>query len=376
VLNLTGAPLCQFELAEVLAQRGVIEPLAACASDGPLRAWYERAGIPVQIVNQYPIASGLLPSPERDRALEALGRQMRNQWRIDVLFANTLDSVFAVEAASRAGIPTVWSVHESAGPWFYCNLFGSELLDCFAKPYRVIFCCDATRKIYSAWDTAHNFMTLRNAIDAPRLKTAAAGWSRELARQSLDIKDDQVMLLMVGTICSRKGQLDLVRALRRLEPIIAGRVRCFLVGDPVGQYACDVRRAIGRCGKQWEGRITLLPETEDVAQFYRAADVFVCCSRVESYPRVTQEAMALGLPVITTPVYGLAEQVQDGVNGLHHEPGNLDQLAQAITKLVADDGLRKRMSASAPVVLASHGDFDSVVDGYGQVFQEAYLTGL
>jgi glycosyltransferase involved in cell wall biosynthesis len=375
-LNLTGAPLCQFELTEALVQRGVIESVAACASDGALREWYERAGIPVHDVARYSVASGLLPSQKRDAALAEFGRLMRDQWKIDLLFANTLDSVFAVEAASRAGIPIVWSVHESAGPWFYCNLFGSELLDCFAKPYRVVFCCDATRRIYAAWDSAHNFMTLRNAIDAPRLCSAASGWSRQLARQSLDIQDDQVALLMVGTICSRKGQLDLVRTLHRLPPEVAKRVRCFLVGERVGQYSGDVARAIGRCGKDWTGRISLLPETQDVARFYRAADVFVCCSRVESYPRVTQEAMALGLPVITTPVYGLAEQIQDGVNGLHHQPGNLDELAQAITKLVSDDDLRKRMSDASPTVLASRGDFDSVVQGYGQIFREAYLTGF
>ena len=58
----------------------------------------------------------------------------------------------------------------------------------------------------------------------------------------------------------------------------------------------------------------MIPETGDTAAYWQAADVFCCTSRVESYPLVILEAMAAGLPIVTTPVHGIAEQVRPGVN--------------------------------------------------------------
>ena len=60
--------------------------------------------------------------------------------------------------------------------------------------------------------------------------------------------------------------------------------------------------------------MAILPETAEPGRFYQAADVFVCTSRVESFPRVTLEAMAHGLPIVTTPVFGIREQVRPGTS--------------------------------------------------------------
>ena len=93
--------------------------------------------------------------------------------------------------------------------------------------------------------------------------------------------------------------------------------------------------------------MTLVPETADVARYFLAADVFVCTSRVESYPRVILEAMAWGLPIVTTPVFGIREQVREDVNGIFYEPGDVEALAGAIARLVTDNELRARLADNA-----------------------------
>jgi glycosyltransferase involved in cell wall biosynthesis len=55
--------------------------------------------------------------------------------------------------------------------------------------------------------------------------------------------------------------------------------------------------------------------------------VFVCTSRIESFPRVVLEAMAYGLPVVSTRVFGIAEQVGENVNALLYDPGDASRLA-------------------------------------------------
>ena len=117
--------------------------------------------------------------------------------------------------------------------------------------------------------------------------------------------------------------------------------------------------------------MTLVPETAEVAQYFIAADIFICTSRVESYPRVILEAMAWGLPIITTPVFGIREQVRENVNGIFYEPAHVEALAAAITRLVTDDALRARFAANAVPALDALTDFDAMVAQYGRIFVEA-----
>ncbi|HTW95975.1 MAG TPA: glycosyltransferase, partial [Tepidisphaeraceae bacterium] len=377
MLNFTGAPLIQYEVAQALAGRGVIEPVLACVPDGPLRQSYAGFCSDIHILGDHPLAPVLGHPDSYDAAMESLGRRMKDEWKIELLYANTLDTVFAVEAASRVGIPVVWNVHESEGWREYFARYGVLLarrcLENFARPYRVIFGSDATRKVYEAWNSAHNFTTIRNPLSLDRL-CSARSISREEARASLGVDESDIVLLTVGTVCPRKGQLDLVHAIARLPAELRKRVRCYLVGDRPSPYSSEIVSALQNLGDGLAARTTLVPETDDVLRYYRAGDIFVCSSRIECYPRVTQEAMAAGLPIVTTPVFGIAEQVREGINAIFYPPGNVQQLAAALGKILADDSLRRSMADAAPNVLNGQVDFDGVIDQYAQIFQEAFLT--
>src|SRR5262249_24321218 len=122
-------------------------------------------------------------------------------------------------------------------------------------------------------------------------------------------------------------------------------------------------------------RIDIVPESSDVALFYAAADVFVCTSKMESFPRVILEALAARLPIITTPVFGISEQVEDEVSALFYEPGDAAGLAGKISRLIADAELRNKLIANTTVALDGLIDFESMVDSYAEVFREAWLSG-
>ncbi len=170
------------------------------------------------------------------------------------------------------------------------------------------------------------------------------------------------MLLLVGTVCERKGQHDLADALGILPDGAAGRVRAFFVGDRPSPYSTDLHERIATLPKDRRSRVTIVPETSEVGPYLAAADLFVCTSRIESYPRVILEAMACGLPIVTTPVFGIREQVREDVNGLFYEPGDAAGLSAAIARLVADAELRARLAANAVPALDSLTDFDTMVD--------------
>ena len=145
------------------------------------------------------------------------------------------------------------------------------------------------------------------------------------------------MVLLLGTICDRKGQKDLVQAMTLLEDNVIKKVRLFIVGDRPSLYSSEMRKMVSALPKHRAAKISIIPETRDTATYYSAADIFVCSSRIESYPRVILEAMAYGLPIISTPIFGILEQIRDGINGDFYKPGDEAELASMLSELVLDE---------------------------------------
>lgn len=372
-LEYTGAPLHQLEIASKLAADGDIEPVIFCTTDGPLRSVYERQGIEV-IVREHPLIN-VYQNLQYEDAIAALGQEL-NLHRYDVIYANTLENFFMVDCAEKMGIPCVWNVHESE-PWqTYFNRFGPEIaaraLTCFRHPYRVIFVADATRNQYFPLNSHHNFITIHNGLDVDRLQESAKDWTRKSARESLEIKDGEIVILLLGTVCDRKGQKDLVKALPLLSPQYHSRIRCFIVGDRPSLYSTQLAELAGQLPEKLRSRLTIVPETPDTARYYKAADIFVCTSRIESYPRVILEAMGFDLPIITTPVFGIPEQVRSEVNGLFYTPDRPEELAQCLTSLLENDIRRSQLAENAKYVLRSLNQFEEMTAAYCEIFREAY----
>jgi len=89
------------------------------------------------------------------------------------------------------------------------------------------------------------------------------------------------------------------------------------------------------------------PNSPALMALYARADVFVFPTRGDSLPIVLMEAMASGLPVITTNVGAINEEVEDGVTGFLIQPGDSDLLAERTMRLVANPALLTTMGAAA-----------------------------
>jgi glycosyltransferase involved in cell wall biosynthesis len=367
-LNITGGPLYLAEIIGELKRREIIEPIVISPRDGWLRKEFENTGIEVRIRDRMLEAGSLNISVDR------LAREFARE-RAEVIYVNTLDCFPAVSAAKEAGIPSFWNIHESQ-PWhelfarFAPPVDGPAVRQLFSWPHRVMFSSEATRSLYRELEGG-NFCVLANAVDDRRIQRAAALHPRNSSRQRLGISDDEVMLLLLGTVCERKGQLDLVEALALLPEQTASRVRCFVVGDRAGAYSDAMHRAIAALPENLRRCVTVVAETPETALYFGAADVFVCTSRIESFPRVILEAMHYRLPIVTTGVFGIRSQVEAGVNGIFYEPGDACGLCDAIVRLLNNAPARRRMGDQSHAVLAKLGSFDQMVEGYGRVLRAA-----
>ena len=375
-LNMEGAPHSQLELTVRLKETGVIDPIVYCPEDGPLRASYEAHGIRVK-VSAHPLA-GVHNLPAYERAIQAFAEKIGN-WDVELVYGNTRQTFYAIDAARRLGLPSIWNPRESESWQTYFDYLGEEIaaraLQCFQYPYRIIFVADATRNSCEPLNAHHNFITIHNGLDRERFAAALEKWPRQTARAELNIAPDEMAILLLGTVCERKGQIDLVEAVAQVEERRANKLRCFIVGDRDSDYSERLKAAIRTLPASRQNRMEVVCETSDSALYYSAADVFVCASRMESFPRVILEAMAAGLPIITTPVYGIAEQVQENINALFYQPGDAAALTGHIDRLLGEPRLRQRLADNSRFVLETLNDFETMVSAYGSAFREAWLTG-
>ena len=157
-------------------------------------------------------------------------------------------------------------------------------------------------------------------------------------------------ILAVGRLVEKKGFADLIAACALL--VAEGRsFTCRIVGD--GDQAADLRDRIARLGL--EGVVELLggrPQRE-VFSLMRDAAVFACPCVVgrdgnrDGLPTVLLEAMALGLPCVSTPVTGIPELVAHEVTGLLTPEGDPPALARALARLLDDAALRTALARQA-----------------------------
>ncbi|HST23373.1 MAG TPA: glycosyltransferase, partial [Blastocatellia bacterium] len=206
-LNWEGAPQSQFEMTARLKELGVIEPIVYCPHEGPLREAYEARGIQVEVF-EHPLA-GVFDLAAYDRAIERFARQITD-WGVELVYGNTRQTFYAIAAAKRSELPSIWNPRESEDWQTYFDYLGPEIsaraLQCFNYPYKVIFVSNATRESCSPLNAHHNFVTVHNGLDRERFADALARRPRTEARSELGVSQDEIAVLIIGTVCERKGQ--------------------------------------------------------------------------------------------------------------------------------------------------------------------------
>ncbi|MGO8757545.1 MAG: glycosyltransferase family 4 protein [Terracidiphilus sp.] len=183
-----------------------------------------------------------------------------------------------------------------------------------------------------------------------------------------------VVFLYAGTLHSFKGVADIVRA-AALLPRDASFL-CVFAGPEVPEskdgatieYFLQLARSNGV-----EHRVRFLGPVapEQLAELYCAADALLLPTHKDCFPKVLVEAGLAGKPLVTTTACGSAGLVvEDGVNGFVIEPGDIAQLAQAMTKLL-DPELCVRMGSLSRGIVDRHCDMNLEVQGYIQAIERA-----
>jgi UDP-glucose:(heptosyl)LPS alpha-1,3-glucosyltransferase len=175
-----------------------------------------------------------------------------------------------------------------------------------------------------------------HGVDTDTFHPRKTSECRDRLRSEVGLAPGECMALYVGNL--QKGAAAAIRATARVQ-----RVRLVLVSGSNQ----DADRAVARAEGVTD-RVVFRRSSKHVERYFAAADVFVFPTLYEPYGMVISEAMASGLPVITSQAAGAAELIEHGQSGwLTADPWDPDQIAEGLRALATDPGLRQQMGAAA-----------------------------
>lgn len=173
-------------------------------------------------------------------------------------------------------------------------------------------------------------------------------------------------LLFLGRLGKRKGIFDLLQALVALQedfPNIG--LKCGGDGE-LEEVALQARRL----GISHSVHILGWVTGDSKKRLLRNCNLYVLPSYDEGLPVSVLEAMAAALPVVSTPVGGIPEAIEDGVEGYLVPPGDIDALAQALRRLLSDPQLRLRMGLAGRKKIEAYFTPDRVMPQIEALYRE------
>ena len=192
-----------------------------------------------------------------------------------------------------------------------------------------------------------------------------------IPEQFLPIERNQntINILFMGRIGIRKGTFDLLEAYLKVHERFAN-VKLILGGDGDIEKA---RSFVIRHHLQNKVEIKGWLSGQDKIDAFRKANIYVLPSYNEGLPGSVLEAMAAGLPVISTPVGGIPEAVIDNVNGIIVSPGDIESLSKALVKLCNDSSLRVKMGTKSLELANEKFYMESIVDKLLKIYQQCII---
>jgi glycosyltransferase involved in cell wall biosynthesis len=194
--------------------------------------------------------------------------------------------------------------------------------------------------------TRERVYVVRHAIDLEAFWQTLTLSEKRLTRHALGLPDEVPVVLFVGQFIKRKGVIELLEAWR--QSLAREESRALLVLTGSGELEPSIRQFVAAHDLADTVRVNPYMQHDELKRWYGAADVFAMPSRYDTFGVVAGEAMASGLPVITTSAVGAEpDLVQDGLTGVVIPPEDLRALGHAISRLIKDVQLREQMGARA-----------------------------
>lgn len=240
-------------------------------------------------------------------------------------FASFERNVFFVKVGKLFGKKVVMHMHCADFESYYNpSKHKQRIVDTINACDLYLVLSDSWKQYFESIGVKSNIIkVLNNTITPPVTKRV---------KRSTDILN----LLYLGVIGQRKGIYDILNALKDNKEMFEGKVVLRIGGN---QEEEKLQACINEYGLQGMVKFEGFVSGEKKIECLNWADVYILPSFNEGLPIGILEAMSYRHPIISTPVGGIPEVVKDGVNGIMVKPGNVQEIAKAISAFVRDKKL-------------------------------------
>lgn len=262
-------------------------------------------------------------------------------------------AMWAAEFARRCG--------EGPDRWSFSYHSASEMYDT-AWTLNRAKAASADVVVCVSDQTRSNLLRTCAPEDWPKVRVVRLGIDLDdFAYREPPPPSDPPVVAVVGRLAPEKGHLILIEALAQLAADgVALRAR--IVGD--GELAAAIADSVHAAGL--DDVVDLVGEVApaEVRPLVETSDVFCLPTFDEGLPVSVMEAMAVGVPVVTTYVNGIPELAVDGRTAMVVPAGNADALAAALRSVATDGDLRARLAAGARAAVETHHDRRAAVPAF------------
>lgn len=300
-LSRTGAPIVLKDMVQIVLENGDF-PVLLAFKDGSLKQEFLDMGVTV-IIDQ--------SARQRHWMFERFARNF------DLVIANTLSCYDAIYLLNDSLPPVLWWVHEGA--------FATKLMRPML-PKKL----GNNVKVYTVSDYSTRMLRDMNV----RYQTDKLSWGIPdfITQKETVQKNEKMTFLIVGSIEKRKGQDIVLGAISLLSDEICKKTRFIFVGNVLDE---QIYKALLHAMGKYDNIQYLRPiPRKEMFMLYQEADCIIVPSRDEPMSLVAVEAMLLFKLLICSDHTGIAQFMQESVNGMIFKNGNKTELAKKITYAV------------------------------------------
>jgi glycosyltransferase involved in cell wall biosynthesis len=317
-----------------------------------------------------------LARPLRNPIVPGFFKNNKNFKEYDIIQTHNEHSISALAAAyikRKYNLPLVLTCHGQLK-------FGNFFSDNFEKLYSrnigkilfgisdcIVVLSESDKKYVSSFNI--NFgkiAVIPNAIDSNQLEHIIIDkWDPEAFSLGYD-HEQNPKVLFVGPVIRRKGVENLIRAIPKVVNDNKFKNALFIFTG-IGDYLEEAKLLAGKLGIQKNTLFTGYIGIEYLAMFYKISDLFVLPSFSEGLPTSILEAMFFSLPVIATDIPGVRDHFKDCA--LLIPPRDTESISTAISNLLNNSQLSKRLSACGNKLIKSKYQWDTVVDEYEKIYK-------
>lgn len=227
----------------------------------------------------------------------------------------------------------------------------------------VIVPTQSIEPIIKDWGVVNKIFPVATGID----EKCFSGSDRNKIREKYQIKDDEIVLLLVSRLTEEKNisfLFDAVAEVLQKNP----KAKFMLVGD--GYLKTELEKEAKKRNLDQQIIFAGLAPAEEIKNYYAAGDIFVYASKSETQGMIITEAMYMGLPIVAVKATGIESLVEENVNGfLTAEEKN--KFIEAVQKLLDDAALRQKMSTESSRIAREKYTASASAEKMLQVYAEA-----